>query len=360
VGWIRERKLSDGRKVYLAGTRAPDRRQVTKQCRTKAEARAWIAATETDVARGQYVDPNAAKIPLTDWADHWTSTRVGVRATTAVRDASIIANHIKPAFGTRDLDQISREDVQRWLKRLSQKRSPQTVRRAYQLLRVLMDEAVAAGRLRANPIDRLALALTAAEVDKLVVEMPDQYRGLVLFLAYSGLRIGEAAYLRHRHIDRERAVVVVEGTLVEVHGSVVEQPPKTTAGRRIVPVPRAVLDAIVPGAPDEYVFTGAQGGPIRARAFLARHFRPAVERAELTPLRVHDLRATHISMLYAVGASPAQVQARLGHADARVALEHYAVALPDVEDATTRALEQLAAKRGTIASRSQASTSDRR
>ncbi|RKN58558.1 hypothetical protein D7193_08505 [Micromonospora costi] len=51
--------------------------------------------------------------------------------------------------------------------------------------------------------------LTVAQVDKLaaVCDVPD--RVLVLLLAYSGLRIGEALALRRRHIDIRSGRVAV-------------------------------------------------------------------------------------------------------------------------------------------------------
>jgi integrase len=46
---------------------------------------------------------------------------------------------------------------------------------------------------------------------------------------------------------------------------------------------------------------------------MSRVFRPAVRRADLAPLRFHDLRHTHAALMVAAGAHPKLLQAQLGH-----------------------------------------------
>jgi integrase len=80
------------------------------------------------------------------------------------------------------------------------------------------------------------------DIARLADAIDPRYRALILLLAYSGLRIGEATALRRRDLDG--ASVAVRSTAVEVRGRLVEQPPKTRAGRRTVPLPQTVADAL--------------------------------------------------------------------------------------------------------------------
>ena len=81
----------------------------------------------------------------------------------------------------------------------------------------------------------------------------------------------------------------------EVRGRFVVGPTKT--GRvRTITLPGFLVDMLAvhlgryPSA-EGYVFTAAEGGPVRHRNFYARHYRLAVARAGLPPeLRFHDLR----------------------------------------------------------------------
>ena len=70
---------------------------------------------------------------------------------------------------------------------------------------------------------------------------------------------------------------------------------------------------------------------------MARIFRPAVRRAELAPLRFHDLRHTYAALMVAADAHPKLLQAQLGHSSINVTLNTYGHLFPgaftDVGDA---------------------------
>jgi integrase len=68
-----------------------------------------------------------------------------------------------------------------------------------------------------------------AEVERLVDEMPERYRALVLVGAYAGLRCGEAAGLTRASVDLVRSRIIVKTTAVEVGGALtLGNEPKTT------------------------------------------------------------------------------------------------------------------------------------
>lgn len=80
-----------------------------------------------------------------------------------------------------------------------------------------------------------------------------------------------------------------------------------------------------PGAgATDLVFVGRQGKPLR-RNFAARHFAPAVQRADLDPaLTFHGLRHVATCLMVESGEHPRVIQARLGHATAKLSMELYA------------------------------------
>lgn len=120
-------------------------------------------------------------------------------------------------------------------------------------------------------------------------------------------------------------------------------PPKSH-GRRTISLPRFLVEMLSEHAaslasgsgPDDLVFTGPQGGPVRHHLFYHRHFRPTVagkpERngkpavpgvlpARLSGLRFHDLLHTCASLLIAEGAHPKLIQTRLGHSSITITLD---------------------------------------
>jgi hypothetical protein len=87
--------------------------------------------------------------------------------------------------------------------------------------------------------------LTVAEVRRLAVAIGPAYRALILLGAYGGLRIGEMAGLRRKRLDLAAGVVEVAEVVTEMHGHLYLGPPKTTAGRRRVGLPRVVVEALL-------------------------------------------------------------------------------------------------------------------
>jgi integrase len=107
---------------------------------------------------------------------------------------------------------------------------------------------------------------------------------LVRLAVYTGLRAGEIGALRVGRLDLLRGRVEVVESVADVRGRLVFGPTKTHE-RRTVRMPRLLateLGAYLgtrPHAPDDLVFTGPHGGPLRHHDFYRRHFKPAVRRA---------------------------------------------------------------------------------
>ena len=100
------------------------------------------------------------------------------------------------------------------------------------------------------------MRLFPAEVWKLADAIAPEYRALILLGAFGGLRIGEIAGLRRGRVNLEAGTVQVIEVITEPKGQLHFGPPKTSASRRMVGLPRFVVDALaermaIPGAPEE-------------------------------------------------------------------------------------------------------------
>jgi integrase len=103
---------------------------------------------------------------------------------------------------------------------------------------------------------------------------------------------------------------------------------------------------------DGYVFTAHEGGPIRHRNFMRRHFDPAVTEARkrsddaepiAETLRFHDLRHTFAALNIAQGCNMEELKYRMGHGSIRTTSDTYGhlfkaakAALADALEATFR------------------------
>jgi integrase len=173
---------------------------------------------------------------------------------------------------------------------------------------------------------------------------------LVWFLAYTGLRFGEAVALRVKRLDLLRGRCEVVESATEVGSALVWGPTKTDE-RRTVRLPRFLAELLGehlagrPADPDALVFTAPLGGPLRERKFLHDQLKPAARRAGLPDaLRAHDLRHTAASLLIRQGASVKAVQKTLGHKSAVMTLDRYGHLWPDeLKDLAERLDRALAA-----------------
>src|SRR5205823_4626358 len=73
--------------------------------------------------------------------------------------------------------------------------------------------------------------LSVEEVDALAEAIAPRFRALVLTLAWTGLRFGEACALRREDVDLLRRQLVVERTVNEIRGTIQLNPPKTAQAR---------------------------------------------------------------------------------------------------------------------------------
>jgi len=325
---------------------------------TKNEASRYLATVETDVMRGDWIDHRLGRIEFDRWVRQWQETTVNLRPSTRARDDSYLRSLILPTFASTLLSDIDHLSVRAWVASLSASgRSPATVVKAAQILAKIMASAVDAGLIASSPCLRVRLPkiereemrfLTPAQVATLADTIDHRYRTAVLVAAYGGLRAGELFGLRGARVDLLRRRIEVAEIVVEVRGKLTFGPPKTRAGRRSVPIPTFVAESlsdhfIEQGVrPDEHVFTAPRGGPVRLGQWRRRVWLPALQQADLVPLRVHDLRHTAVALWIAAGATPTEIAARAGHTSVVTVLDRYGHLLPGSEDRVTDALDALA------------------
>jgi integrase len=273
-------------------------------------------------------------------------TRLGYR--------QILDLHVLPRWGSVELRTVTASGVSIWVAQISAKRSASTTRKALGVLRGTLDLAVADRRLAVNPAlrvkqPRLPLVeqqfLTAGELTSLAEKTANERdRLLVLLLGWTGLRFGEAIALRRSDVDVLRRRIRVERSAVEVGAEIVVGAPKTHQARTVT-LPRFLADdlaAYMRAARGELLFPDELGGFLRNTNWRRRAFAPAVARAKLPPLRVHDLRHTAASLSIHAGASVKAVQSQLGHASATMTLDRYGHLWPDELEALSVALDAVA------------------
>lgn len=331
------RQLPSGR--YQVRYRGPDGlvRSAPTTFDTETDARVWLTPIESQVIRGDWIDPDAGRVALGEYAAKWIAERTLAPSTVARYEAAL-RGQIDPAIGRLDLVDITPARVRKWRRDLLDGGTgAPSVAKAYRLLRAVMNTAVDDELIRRNPC-RIRGADKDDSAERPVATIEQVYaiadagrpwcRGLVLFAAFTGLRWGELVELRRHNLDLADGFVRVVGSTSEVHGVLIEgRATKSRAGVREVGVPEAIVPDLrshvrrwsEPG-PHGRVFVGPRGGRL-LRSNYSRYWQEAVDKAGLggLGLHFHDLRHTANSFV-ASGASLRELMTRMGHASPRAAL----------------------------------------
>jgi integrase len=260
-------------------------------------------------------------------------------------------------FGSTQLARITPATVRSWQTQLRDEGlSAASIRQARQVLSAALEVAVTDGLIVRNPTTavkppkvrpRRQQFLTAKQVQAFAEACEGRQQGagaVVFFLAWSGLRWGEAVALRWENVDIERRRVEVKASATEVSGRLEWGSPKTHEERAVI-LPEFVIDRLgPPGPPDTLVFSAPRGGPLRNSNFRKSVWDPAVQESGMPKdLVPHDLRDTAASLMIASGASIKAVQRALGHASAAMTLDTYGGLFEDdLEDLADRMEERYA------------------
>jgi integrase len=353
-----DRKENPWRGRYLA----PNGRQPSKCFAQKWEAEEWLRDELGRIDRGSWRDPAGGKQRYADHAQGWIDGLVGLKEKTTFGYENLMRSRILPVFGKYPISQIQPRHVRSWIADMdAEGLSPSRIRQAHQVLRASLDQAVSDNTLGRNPAagvrlpksqPRDILKLNPNQIHRLAASASEHQPGagtLVTFLAYAGLRWGEAVALRVNAVDPLRHRIHVTESATEVGGRLVFGKPKNHRNRVVV-VPRSVMDQIAAHiaqfrSVDGLVFTSPNGHPLRSTNFRRSVWTPAVSELidtdpHLAGLRIHDLRHTAASLAISCGANIKVIQRMLGHKDASMTLNVYGDLYTDDLEALADRLEE--------------------
>lgn len=301
---------------------------------------------------------------LTDWLEH---KRGQLRPETWRRYADYVNKWIIPSIGKRRLARLAVEDVRAMHVTLTKQGLSDTSRQhAHGVLRTALQDALRWDRVGRNVAQLVqAPRRSTAEMHYLGADSAralldaakdDQHEALFTLLLTAGLRTGEAQALRWLHVDTERQRVRVVATLTtQKDGAPVFGEPKTQHSRRTVWLSALAADALErhreaqarlrTAAGDAWtehglVFTNARGLPLW-RSQVRHELRRLLEKAQLPPMRVHDLRHSAATLLLEQGTPIKVVSELLGHSDVQTTLRIYAHVIEGAQEQAASAMDRL-------------------
>lgn len=372
---IHTNRLKSGRVTYTVRYRDHADEQQRRTFRTKAEAKEFElnisiakangSTTTAYVKRAQtFRDVAEAALAAVADDDRKDKTREGYDIAYRI--------HIYPTFGDRRINSITSIEVEAWLKEMRNKDSARTKKKlsassihgAWIALNTVFKYAHRHGLTAANPCEavkkprvkvekRREFPLQPGHVMKLsrLLDSHAPYGLLVRFAAHTGLREGELAALTVADVTSMGKVateVRVERSVRRVKGGWKTDTPKTAAGRRSTPLPRALRDELAAylaehphrDDPSAALWPGripGSGGDPRGldygRQFdigsvIRYYFKPALKELGLVGVRWHDLRHYYATVMISMIGKGAQytlyeVSRWMGHASYQTTVDVY-------------------------------------
>ena len=261
---------------------------------------------------------------------------------------NMLRNHVLPALGEMRLRDVRLEDVQELLSaKLAAGLSVQTAVHIRNTVTAIFNHAKRHGHYSGDvPTSGVQLPdmirperriLTPAQVKEIYRALPSPLRELILLLAITGLRIGEACGLRWKRLNWSDEFVVVGGepvpprtiAVVEAYVRGTWTTVKKEASERHIPLPRPLAAALLGlkrstrwNGPDNPVFASRNGTPIDQHNIARRKLKPIVKELGIPWASWHSFRHTLASLADQAGMTLTERRRVLGHAGDRMTL-HY-------------------------------------
>ncbi|MDO8750670.1 MAG: site-specific integrase [Dehalococcoidia bacterium] len=321
----------------------------------RADADKRLRQLLTDNDKGLPI--NTAKITVGDWLSRWLQEDVKPqkRIKTYERYESIVRKHVAPAIGHIQLTALTPSHVRTLLTQLSADgMAPAGVDLVRNVVHGALKAAMRLDLLHRNVVD----AAPAPKIDRPEIAPPDADAvGKVLALAksqvhplfaalhlaaYTGARRGEVLALAWEYVDLHAGTISITRSLDRAKAGLVFEPPKTRNGRRLIDLDQRTIEVLrahqgrqllekmqAEGAyvDQGLVFANALGQPINPMR-LTRAFQSLAQQCGLGHVKLHALRHSHATILFAANESLFDVSRRLGHGSIATTADLYGHVLP--------------------------------
>jgi integrase len=304
------------------------RRQRNVRLGTLAELPTRTAAYEKLTQHMAIAGKPSLDMDFSELVRRWEEAVVPtIKATTANYYQKLLRAHILPHFGQQQISTIGRYEVEKFLAEQAKRYSRNTLRGMRVSLGRVLSWAVDCGWLEANPCSGVRLPRAGKRIVRTVLK-PDQvvaiaqrlnqpYATLVLFLAVTGLRIGEAIGIKWSDFDGD--VLNIQRRIYEGKADAT----KTEGSNRSLPIPAPLLKRMRLLGGQEWVFRSRENTPLNPGNALKRQIRPVTKALGIPLGGWHDFRHTLTTGLLRSGVSPKVVSEILGHADVEITLNVY-------------------------------------
>lgn len=258
------------------------------------------------------------ELRLGEWLNEWLQLRSAhLRPRTIEQYERLIRLHAAP-IARKKLRKLEPEQIQQLLASSASAGKQRTAEQLYVLLNTALKQAVLLGHIKRNPMQAVMRPAHSAEPHE--VWTPEEQRAVlkalrsdpaqleILLGLLCGLRRGEICGLMWADIDLKNGLIHIKRQRQrQSDGQLHDMQPKSAAGRRVIPIPRALRAPLAARA--------AIGGYVTAMTpeSLSRALRRVERRAGVQHIGLHGMRHTMATNAIRAGVSLRTLQQLIGH-----------------------------------------------
>jgi len=341
-------------------------RRITRSFDTKAECKVWLRETHDQIRQGMTF--KTSSITFGEFIQQWiTIHKTQLSPKTAVRYEQLIRDYIIPQLGTIKLRDLRLDRIEAHCQSLTKKGlSPRSVRFVHSIIHRSLNDAIRKGYIGYNAAQGATLPrlehqemeiLDEDEAIRFMITIQDsRHEGLYHLAIKTGMRKGELLGLTWSDLDWKKGTIRIQRQVHRVHKQgLVIQPPKTRAGKRTIQLGEKSLDAlrshqdkqqrakIVAGEAwkeKNLIFPSTIGTYLGGSNLLV-DFKKQLERANVKPIRFHDLRHTAASLMLNNGVPVIVVSKILGHSKTSTTLDIYGHLIPAMQGEAAQIMDDL-------------------
>jgi integrase len=332
----------------------------------KAKVVAWRREAQMLRNQGRSIGTSSQSVEQFLW--HWLEGSVNISQTTRQTYEKRI-KWLVPYIGRRKLSALKPEHVQSAYAAMLQELSPRSVYTTHGTLRQALQKAVQWDRIPRNPTDHVdppsvenpeMQTLSEQELVRLLTtSVDDDWHPLWVLLGTTGMRLGEALALKWQYVGDD-TVRIVRTIRAERGRGLVSVKPKTKNSNRTIELTMQGIRALkkqkasqaerrLGAGPvwqnDDFVFTNDDGSAIH-RERVARAFTRALKRADVRPIRIHDLRHTFATLQLEQGVNVKKISEMLGHSNVGITLGIYSHVTKQMDREAVDRMEEMLSRAG--------------
>jgi integrase len=360
-------------------------KRATYYGKTRPEVVEKVNKAKAQIDTGTFAPPT--RLTFGDWLDTWLHEykATSTRPTTFAGYEMLVRVHIKPSIGYLPLQDLRADQLQKFYndkfkngrvqkesdkpEKKSRKKkksdtedgtnkglSAATIKKMHLVIHEALQQAMKNNLVSRNVSEATTLpkgkkkeirVLTAEDEQKFLgIIKEDRMRTAFILELNTGFRLGEVLGLKWKDIDLEKGNINICRSIVRVPifkdgkkkgTKLVEQDPKTNAGRRSVPLHAGILQELkhhkarqaaellskgIQQKEETFVFCTIKGTPIEPRNLL-RSFYRTIEKAGIDKSNFHALRHTMATKLLGENVHAKIAQEILGHSSITLTLDTY-------------------------------------